>query len=623
MPEPEGRNEKKQPKTRKNYKRKRQIPPKTAQMLNYVKKKRQAEQRKKQDAANNEYAVNEAENAAIDIALETANAFSRAKAKQDRDAGQNTAPHNQPHSGDPVTPPDATSQEVSLPSSRSGMPELKPSANSPQTKPNSLSNPHYNTSVPYSSRSTGAAPAGAAASGQSRLEPKVKPAFEPKTRTNIQRQSPRIGRPAKGAATEPINASSKRAVTLGRAKFRQEAQRELVRQSQKTAKAAGELAKKAATAAVNAIRSTAGLLAGACGGVVLAVVIGIILLIGAVAVSPFGVLFSTNATEDATTLATAMAQIDQEYATKINQLKDGEYSEIQIQGSPPDWREVIAVFACKTAWGEDGLDVIYIDTSKVDLLRTVFWDMCTITSETEIPPTEPPGTGPEGSTEATPPLPILHITITSKTAAEMAAVYNFTESQRKAMENLLANADTLEELLGDLTFSSGEGAELLVGMPGDVSATRRKVVEQALTLVGKVNYFWGGKSLVIGWDSRWGKMYKVAAAGSPTTGTMRPYGLDCSGFVDWVFYNVSGGSYVLGHGGGVATQHVYCKSIPWEEAKPGDLVFYSGDTHVGIIGGWDDAGNIQIIHCESGNNNVVITGKMRFASVGRPYYYGE
>lgn len=74
-------------------------------------------------------------------------------------------------------------------------------------------------------------------------------------------------------------------------------------------------------------------------------------------------------------------------------------------------------------------------------------------------------------------------------------------------------------------------------------------METALTLYGKVTYFWGGKSLVLGWDSRWGQLAKVTAAGSPTTGTYRPYGLDCSGMVDWVFYNVTGGEYVIGHGG--------------------------------------------------------------------------
>lgn len=78
-------------------------------------------------------------------------------------------------------------------------------------------------------------------------------------------------------------------------------------------------------------------------------------------------------------------------------------------------------------------------------------------------------------------------------------------------------------------------------MPDDISEERRQVVLTAYQLFGKVNYFWGGKSLVLGWDSRWGSPREVWAAGSPSTGTVRPYGLDCSGFVDWVFYNVSGG----------------------------------------------------------------------------------
>ncbi len=129
---------------------------------------------------------------------------------------------------------------------------------------------------------------------------------------------------------------------------------------------------------------------------------------------------------------------------------------------------------------------------------------------------------------------------------------------------------------------------------------------------------------MIGWDSRWGRLTEVTAAGSETTGTFRPYGLDCSGFADWVFYNVSGGTYILCHGGGVYTQHQYCSSISWSQAQPGDLVFYPEDSHIGIVGGWDAAGNIQIIHCASGNlNNVVITGKSGFATIGRPYYYGE
>lgn len=126
---------------------------------------------------------------------------------------------------------------------------------------------------------------------------------------------------------------------------------------------------------------------------------------------------------------------------------------------------------------------------------------------------------------------------------------------------------------------------------------------------------------MIGWDARWGEVRQVTAAGSSTTGTYRPYGLDCSGFVDWVFYNATGGDYIIGHGGGAMMQHTYCTPILWEDAQPGDLVFYPEDNHVGMVGGWDEDGNILIIHCASGYNNVVITGKEGFTSVGRPDYY--
>ena len=122
-------------------------------------------------------------------------------------------------------------------------------------------------------------------------------------------------------------------------------------------------------------------------------------------------------------------------------------------------------------------------------------------------------------------------------------------------------------------------------MPKDISERRRVVVEKAYSLLGKVNYFWGGKSSAIGWDSRWGNSTRVTAAGSRTTGTIRPYGLDCTGFVDWVFNNSLG--YVIGHGGGAVSQHDHCRPISWSEAQPGDLVFYPGDTHVGVFVGKD------------------------------------
>jgi len=46
--------------------------------------------------------------------------------------------------------------------------------------------------------------------------------------------------------------------------------------------------------------------------------------------------------------------------------------------------------------------------------------------------------------------------------------------------------------------------ELLRALPKGLSEERRAVVERAFSLVGKANYFWGGKGLVFGRDDRWG-----------------------------------------------------------------------------------------------------------------------
>ena len=133
-----------------------------------------------------------------------------------------------------------------------------------------------------------------------------------------------------------------------------------------------------------------------------------------------------------------------------------------------------------------------------------------------------------------------------------------------------------------------------------------------------MTYFWGGKSLVLGWDSRWGTPTTVTAPGSGSTGKVLPFGLDCSGFVDWTFYNATSGAYLPGRGGGAASQHGYCTNVSWPDALPGDLVFYADDSHVGIVCGYDSVGNLLVIHCSGGQNGVVVTGCEGFAVAARP-----
>ena len=64
-------------------------------------------------------------------------------------------------------------------------------------------------------------------------------------------------------------------------------------------------------------------------------------------------------------------------------------------------------------------------------------------------------------------------------------------------------------------------------------------------------------------------------------------------------------------------QHSYCTNISWADAQPGDLVFYPDNSHVGIVGGRDANGELLIIHCASGYNNVVVTRLGGFTSIGR------
>ena len=180
---------------------------------------------------------------------------------------------------------------------------------------------------------------------------------------------------------------------------------------------------------------------------------------------------------------------------------------------------------------------------------------------------------------------------------------------------VLADSHTMEP--------TGEAMEVWERLPDDLSMERRMVVTYALALVGKVDYFWGGKSLMLGWDDRWGELTEVTAAGSDSTGTEQPYGLDCSGFVDWAFYNASGGTYVIGQGGGAMEQHANCVDIEWDEVQPGDLLFYPEDEHVGIAAGRDWLGRLLVVHCAAGTDGVAISHRDGFETAARPVWYGE
>ena len=410
-----------------------------------------------------------------------------------------------------------------------------------------------------------------------------------------------------------------------RAAAQRKAQRTMLQDSVKNG---GNATKKLGGTAVQAIKavgrgvaSAVSSLLTAGGGAVVLVLLLTVILVAAIVASPFGILFSNESREAGVVpISAAVAQVNYEYNERLEELQTADsYDSISVTGQSADWVEVLAVFAVKVAGSSDvdAADVATMDADRIVRLKAVFWDMTTIAHRIEV--IDHPRSGDDdGWTERN-----LYITITAKTAEEMKTAYHFNRNQIAALDELLEQRDLLRELIEDAYSVSGDTAALIRSLPEDLSPEREAVVRAACSLVGKVNYFWGGKSLVIGWDARWGELRQVTAAGSSTTGTYRPYGLDCSGFVDWVFYNATNGSYIIGRGGGATMQHSYCTDISWEDARPGDLVFYPDNSHVGIVGGRDANGELLIIHCASGYNNVVITGKEGFTSVGRPQYYSD
>lgn len=163
------------------------------------------------------------------------------------------------------------------------------------------------------------------------------------------------------------------------------------------------------------------------------------------------------------------------------------------------------------------------------------------------------------------------------------------------------------------------------------SDERQTVVDAALSIVGEVPYFWGGKSEVVGKDPLWGEPMLVDSDGSETSGTFQPFGLDCSGYVSWCFLQCGIGfdrmKAEVGHG--TSNQWRKADAISWDDLLPGDLVFQhipgEGDgNHVGIIVGFADDGEPLIAHCAYSKGGVVVTGRGDiFVHARRPQFYRD
>ena len=481
---------------------------------------------------------------------------------------------------------------------------------------------------------------------QERVEPRQTVSRKPKEKTaNVRRSTANVKKDLK--TREKVVGKSKSVIKSGNSHTAKKTTRNAVKTANKTAKTQKEVAKKAAKQAaikakqaaikaaqlakaaaiktakvafaigkaiVAAVTKAAAAFFAAFGWIGVAVVLVIlivVIIVAAIAASPFGIFISDEAADsDSIPISSIVAECNMELSAKLDDIENAAAADrSEIIGEQANWDLVLAVFATKVAGVEDDTveDVVVITEEKKQKLKDVFWDMHEITSRTE--------TVTNGETSEK----IIYITINTKTKGDMIAQYGFTRKQQEALDTLLEQDEVLISATHSLAISDGTAQDILKNLPDSLSPERKKVIKAACSLVGKVNYFWGGKSSAIGWDSEWGKLKTVSAEGSKTTGTKRPFGLDCSGFVTWSFINSGFSASAIGHG--TQGQIAKCSRISWNQAQAGDLAFLSDLSHVGIIAGKDTSGNILVIHCSSGANNVVITTNSIFGFAARPSCY--
>ena len=219
------------------------------------------------------------------------------------------------------------------------------------------------------------------------------------------------------------------------------------RAAARAAVVAAKVAAKATIAAVKAIIAAAKALiaAIAAGGWIAVLVIVIICLIGLLIGSCFGIFFSGEDSGSGYTMQNVVQEINDDYQQQIDTTKANlSHDVLEMSGSRAVWPEVLAVYAVKTTTDPDNpQEVATIDDSKKAILTDIFWEMNQISSRTEtrtetvITETDD-GHGNIVETESTVTQTYLYITVSHKTAEEMAEQYGFDKEQKEQLAELLA-----------------------------------------------------------------------------------------------------------------------------------------------------------------------------------------
>lgn len=177
------------------------------------------------------------------------------------------------------------------------------------------------------------------------------------------------------------------------------------------------------------------------------------------------------------TMQTVVREINTEYDTRLDEIKNGTAHDVlEMSGSRAVWKEVLAVYSVKTTTDPDNpQEVATMDDNKKQLLTDIFWEMNEINSRTEtktetVITESDDGHGNIVQTETTVTRTYLYITVSHKTAEEMADKYGFNADQREQLSELLAeeNNSLWSQVLYGISGGDGEIVNVALSQVGNI-----------------------------------------------------------------------------------------------------------------------------------------------------------
>lgn len=359
--------------------------------------------------------------------------------------------------------------------------------------------------------------------------------------------------------------------------------RQAARSAQETAKKTAEIVRAGLKALWAAAQSLTAALAA--GGTAAVAVILVICMVAMVAGSAFGIFFAAEPTGDGISVADAIAELNEEYQERLQEIEDGEeYDRQEIESNDGSyaipWQDVLAVFAAYVSGAEDGAPVAYLDEENLDRLRSVLWDMNEVDHRIEAHRHDIEVSDEEGnaSTETITET-VLVIELTHRDPEEMRQDYHFNARQNEYLTLLLAEDTTplWGELLGG--FAAGDlGGEVLT--PGSDTTLADGALQWPLPVAGTVTSPQGYRTDPITGEVSYHSGTDIAVPeGTPILAAADGTVTIANALDSW------GGSYgyhvKLDHGGGLTTLYAHCSSIcvtVGQQVKAGQVIAYVGQT---------------------------------------------